>query len=162
MKVAKKKEVDTAVVDEHKKQNDEEVEMDDEEIAETASRMLQEKDKTIADLKKQLNKQKLIYAAPDEDEEPEMSKEDCLKVIGDTNALNYDYAVAVVNLHNRCVENGEDSPLGEDGEAVAELFADIIDRCDGDKTVFPSVYQSMVPADDKQVAAAWAKRYKHN
>lgn len=161
MKVAKKKNVDAAVVDEQTNPNPEE-ELSDEDIADTAARMIRERDEEIANLKKTINKQKLIYAAPSEEEEPEMSKEECLKVIGDTNALNYDYAVAVVNLHNRCVENGEDSPLGEDGEAVAELFADIIDRCDGDKTVFPSVYQSMVPADDKQVAAAWAKRYKHN
>lgn len=137
--------------------NPPEEEMSDEEVAELGARLLSEKDREIASLKKQVNKMKLLSAAPEEEEQT-LTEEECLKVIGDPHSTNYDYAVAAVGLHNIAVEEGRDSPLGEMGQEVADFFQSVIDRCDGDKSVFPSVYQSMIGPDDKAVAMAYKQR----
>lgn len=127
-----------------------EVDMSDEEIAEIAKRELDKKDEEIKKVKKELAKLKLLSNPPEEKEE-KMSKEECIKVIGSDSTCNYDYAVAVVNLHNRYAEDGEPSPLGANGDDVAKFFADVIERCDGDKTKFVSVYQSMIAPDPKEI-----------
>lgn len=137
--------------------NQEQSELTDEEVAELGARLLAEKDKEITSLRKQINKMKLLSSAPDEQEQTP-TEEEYLKVIGNPHTTNYDYAVAAVGLHNIAVKEERDSPLGEMGQEVADFLQSVIDRCDGDKSVFPSVYQSMIGPDDKAVAMAYNKR----
>lgn len=132
-------------------------EMTDIEVGELAAKELQKRDSEIASLKKQLAIAKL-YSKPEEGEEDAiMSKEDCLKVIGDSNTCNYDYANAVCELCDREAEAGKPNPLGENGKQVYDFFKNVIEECDGDKDLFTSIYNSRLAPDDPSVALAYKK-----
>lgn len=132
-------------------------ELDDIEIAELANNELRKKDSEIAKLKKDLAKAKLLSEA--EDEVPEtMSKEDCIRVISDSNTTNYDYAVAVVNLVDNELAEGKANPLGKNGEQVYNFFKDVIDECGDDKSRFTSIYQARIGTDTPQTAMAYRNR----
>lgn len=135
------------------------VELNDVEIAELANNEIKQRDKEIADLKKQLAKAKL-YQQVDDVVEEVPTKEDCLKVIADGRTTNYDYALAVCNLVDACRSEGEQNPLGDDGDEVYDFLRDVIDACDGDKKKFTSIYQAKIGPDDAKVAAAYNKRIK--
>lgn len=135
-----------------------EQELTDIEIAELANKEIKSRDAEIIDLKRQLAKAKLYQEAPESQAEI-MSKEECLDVISNPNSLNYDYARAVIDLVDNCKNNGEPNPLGEDGDEVYNFFVDVIDACEGDKSRFTSIYQAKIGPDDKQVAAAYNKRF---
>ena len=129
--------------------------MTDIEVGELAAKELQKRDSEIASLKKQLAIAKL-YSKPEEGEEDAtMSKEDCLKVIGDSNTCNYDYANAVCELCDREAEAGKPNPLGENGKQVYDFFKNVIEECDGDKDLFTSIYNSRLAPDDPSVALAY-------
>lgn len=131
--------------------------MTDIEVGELAAKELQKRDSEIASLKKQLAIAKL-YSKPEEGEEDAiMSKEDCLKVIGDSNTCNYDYANAVCELCDREAEAGKPNPLGENGKQVYDFFKNVIEECDGDKDLFTSIYNSRLAPDDPSVALAYKK-----
>ena len=131
--------------------------MTDIEVGELAAKELQKRDTEIASLKKQLAIAKL-YSKPEEGEEDAiMSKEDCLKVIGDSNTCNYDYANAVCELCDREAETGKPNPLGENGKQVYDFFKNVIEECDGDKDLFTSIYNSRLAPDDPSVALAYKK-----
>ena len=131
--------------------------MTDIEVGELAAKELQKRDTEIASLKKQLAIAKL-YSKPEEGEEDAiMSKEDCLKVIGDSNTCNYDYANAVCELCDREAEAGKPNPLGENGKQVYDFFKNVIEECDGDKDLFTSIYNSRLAPDDPSVALAYKK-----
>lgn len=141
----------------NEEQNNEQ-ELNDIEIAELANKELKARDAEIEKLKRDLAKAKLYQQATDE--EPElMSKEECVKAISNPSISNYDYAKAVCDLVDNCKANGEANPLGEDGDEVYEFLREVIDNCGGDKSRFPSIYQSMIGADDTKVAAAYNKRF---
>lgn len=135
-----------------------EQELTDIEIAELANNEIKSRDKEIMDLKRQLAKAKLYQQAPDETPVI-MTKEECMKAISNPSINNYDYAVAVCDLVDNCKANGEANPLGEDGDEVYDFFREVIENCNGDKTRFTSIYQSMIGADDTKVAAAYNKRF---
>ena len=131
--------------------------MTDIEVGELAAKELKKRDDEIASLKKQLAIAKL-YSNPKEDEEDvTMSKEDCLKVIGDSNTCNYDYANAVCELCDREAEAGRPNPLGEDGKQVYDFFKNVIEECDGDKDLFTSIYNSRLAPDEPSIALAYKK-----
>ena len=131
--------------------------MTDIEVGELAAKELQKRDTEIASLKKQLAIAKL-YSKPEEGEEDAiMSKEYCLKVIGDSNTCNYDYANAVCELCDREAEAGKPNPLGENGKQVYDFFKNVIEECDGDKDLFTSIYNSRLAPDDPSVALAYKK-----
>lgn len=131
--------------------------MTDIEVGELAAKELQKRDSEIASLKKQLAIAKL-YSKPEEGEEDAtMSKEDCLKVIGDSNTCNYDYANAVCELCDREAEAGKPNPLGENGKQVYDFFKNVIEECDGDKDLFTSIYNSRLAPDDPSVVLAYKK-----
>lgn len=131
--------------------------MTDIEVGELAAKELQKRDSEIASLKKQLAIAKL-YSKPEEGgEDATMSKEDCLKVIGDSNTCNYDYANAVCELCDREAEAGKPNPLGENGKQVYDFFKNVIEECDGDKDLFTSIYNSRLAPDDPSVALAYKK-----
>ena len=131
--------------------------MTDIEVGELAAKELQKRDSEIESLKKQLAIAKL-YSKPEEGEEDTtMSKEDCLKVIGDSNTCNYDYANAVCELCDREAEAGKPNPLGENGKQVYDFFKNVIEECDGDKDLFTSIYNSRLAPDDPSVALAYKK-----
>ena len=132
-------------------------ELTDIEIGELANKEIRKRDSEIAQLKKELAKAKL-YTVATEEKEAVMTKEDCLKVIGDNHTTNYDYANAVVELCDREAELGNPNPLGPDGEKIKKFFADVIEECDGDKSLFPSIYQARLGADEPAIAMAYKKR----
>lgn len=136
------------------------VELNDVEIAELANTEIKQRDKEIADLKKQLARAKL-YQQVDDTVEEVPTKEDCLKVIADSHTTNYDYAVAVCNLVDACRSEGEQNPLGDDGDEIYDFLRETIDACEGDKRKFTSIYQAKIGPDDAKVAAAYNKRIKH-
>lgn len=133
----------------NKQNQEQEQEMDDIEMAELANKELRKRDEEISRLKKELAKAKL-YSQEEETEEPTMSKEECLKVIGDSKTSNYDYAKAVVELCNRCEEEGKPNPLGDDGERVKDFFNECIEDCNGVKGKFTAVYQAKIGEDKTQ------------
>lgn len=131
----------------------EEETLTDEDIAILANKELKKRDEEIASLKKQLAKEKLYSKAPEE--KTVMSKDDCIKVIFDGSSCNYDYAKAVVNLVDIETSEGRVNPLGEDGDAVYELFSNVIKECGDDKDRFTSVYQSKIGQDPSDVSFAY-------
>lgn len=124
----------------------------DEEIAVIANKELRKKDKEIAQLKKEINQLKLLSTA-EESEEPELSREDCIKILNDSHTCNYDYAKAVVALSKLETSEGRPNPLGEEGNEVCDFFEGIIKACDGDKSKFVSLYQANIGPDDPKVSA---------
>ena len=126
------------------------------EIAELANKEMRKKDAEIAKLTKELAKAKLLSVA-EEEETSQVTREECLKVLGDSNTSNYDYAQAVVDLVDIEIAEGRPNPLGRDGEKVQEFFKDVLKECGDDKSRFPAVYQSKIGADDKLIAAAYNK-----
>ena len=148
------------MAEENKKPNEGQEDLSDIEIAELANKKLKEKDAEIAQLKKDLAKEKLLSTAPEEDDEL-MSKEDCIKVITDSRTSNYDYAVAVLDLVDNELSDGKPNPLGKNGEDVYNFLKDTVEECDGDKSRFTSIYQARLGADDPSVAMAFRKRNRN-
>lgn len=129
-------------------------ELDDDEIAKLANKEIKARDAEIAKLKKELAKSKL-YSKVDEDDEKPITEEEVIKILSNPNVSNYDYAQAVVDLCDIRESNGEPNPLGDDedshGEDVYNLFKQVLEECDGDKTKFTAIYQSRLLPDDKKV-----------
>lgn len=148
------------MAEENKKSNEGQEELSDIEIAELANKKLKEKDAEIAQLKKDLAKEKLLSNAPEDDDEL-MSKEECIKVITDSRTSNYDYAVAVLDLVDNELSDGKPNPLGKNGEDVYNFLKDTVEECDGDKSRFTSIYQAKLGADDPSVAMAFRKRNRN-
>lgn len=148
------------MAEENKKPNEGQEELSDIEIAELANKKLKEKDAEIAQLKKDLAKEKLLSNAPEDDDEL-MSKEECIKVITDSRTSNYDYAVAVLDLVDNELSDGKPNPLGKNGEDVYNFLKDTVEECDGDKSRFTSIYQAKLGADDPSVAMAFRKRNRN-
>ncbi len=147
--------------EEIKKQKEEEEanKLSEIEIAELANKELRKKEQEIADLKKQLAKEKL-YSQAEEEEREIPTREDCLKVIGSNKTNNYDYAQAVVDLVDIEKNEGRANPLGKNGDAVYDFFKEVIEECDGDKNLFTSIYQNKLGEDDPQIKLAYNKRKK--
>ena len=136
--------------------NEQELE-DDVEIAELARQELDKRDKEIKKLKKELAQSKLLRE-PQEEQMQVRTKEECLDVILNSSACNYDYAVAVCDLVDIERGAGRPNPLGKDGDKVYDFFDECIASCNGDKTKFPSVYQSKIGNDDAVMFARNKKR----
>lgn len=134
-------------------------EMSDVEIAELANKEIKLRDAKIAELNKELAKAKLYQEAPEPDE-GKMTREECIKVIGDASSSNYDYAGAVVNLVEIEEAEGRPNPLGDEGKEVYQFFKNVLSACDGDKSAFTSVYQSKLKEDDREVTLAYQKAIK--
>lgn len=132
-------------------------ELTDIEVAELANKEIRKRDAEIQQLKRDLAKQKLLSNA-DEEAEEAMSKEECLKILGDPKTTNYDYARAAVALTDIEVEAGRPNPLGENGEDVRNFLAETVEDCDGDPTRFTAIYQAKIGADDPSIAMAYRKR----
>lgn len=126
-------------------------------IAELANKELRKKEEENSKLRRELAQAKLYSLAEDVETEV-MSKEDCIKVIGDSRTSNYDYAEAVVALVDNEKENGKPNPLGKNGEQVYNFFKDVIEECGDDKSRFTSVYQARLGADEPQIAMAYRNR----
>lgn len=137
------------------KENQEELE--DVEIAELANKEIRSKDAEIAKLKKDLAKAKLYSTAEEEEEEP-LTREECIKRLGDSRISNYDYAEAVVGLVDSELSEGRPNPLGKNGEEVYTFFKDVLEECGDDKSRFTSIYQARLGADDPSTAMAYKKR----
>lgn len=131
--------------------------IDDVEIAELANKEITKRDKEIARLNKELAKAKLTYIADDDDEAPEITEKDCLDVIYNKNTCDYDYLKAAVDLYDLETKKGKPHCMGKDADVVAEMFRQVIEACDGDKSRAPAVYQSRVKKDDPEVALAYKK-----
>lgn len=129
------------------------------EIAELANEELLKRGKEIQRLNKEIAKLKLYSEAPEE-EEPNLSRDECLKVLADTNATNYDICKAAVSLHDISEADGEQSPLGKDGKAVRDFLSECLEACGDDKSRFPSVYQAMIGDDPKEIQAGFNARNK--
>lgn len=138
-------------------QQEQQNELSEIEIAELANRKLREKEDEINRLKKELAKEKLLSTASEEDKEPR-TREELLKVIGDDNVSNYDYAEAVCELVDIEKAEGKPNPLYPHGDEVYNFFKSVLDECDGDKSRFPSVYQAKIGADDPSIAMAYNSR----
>ena len=136
-------------------------ELTDIEIAELARQKLNEKDKEIANLKKDLAKQKLLTETPSEDEEDELpTKEECIKTLGSSSTTNYDYAVAVCRLVDIETEEGRPNPLGVNGDEVYKFFKGVIEDCNGDKSRFTSIYQAKIGNDRPEDVRAYTTSKK--
>ena len=132
-------------------------EMEEVEIAELANKEIRSKDAEIAKLKRDLAKAKLYSTAEEEEEEP-LTREECIKRLGDSCTTNYDYAEAVVGLVDLELAEGRPNPLGKNGEEVYNFFKDVIEECGDDKSRFTSIYQARLGADDPSTAMAYKKR----
>lgn len=127
------------------------------EIAELANTELRKKDVELAKLRKELAQAKLYSVV--EDEKPEvLSREECIKRLGNSHITNYDYAEAVCALVDVEKAEGKPNPLGKNGDNVYSFFKDTIEECGDDKSRFPSVYQSRLGNDDAQTAMAYKNR----
>ena len=127
------------------------------EIAELANQELRKKDAELAKLKKELAQAKLYSVA--EDEEPEvLTRDECIKRLGNNRITNYDYAETVCNLVDIEKADGKPNPLGKNGEEVYKFFKDVVEECGDDKSRFPSVYQARLGNDDTQTAMAYKNR----
>ena len=144
------------MADEIKTGNEEE-QLTDIDIAEQANKLLKGKDKEIADLKKQLAQMKLLQQTDDSEEEERMTEEECMAVILNPNASDYDIVDACAKLAGISEERG-DKIFGPHQEEIKEFFEDVIESCNGDKSRFNSVYQSLIGADPKEIAAGFPKR----
>ena len=140
-----------------KENQEEQEEMEDVEIAELANRELRSKNEEIAKLKKDLAKAKLYSTAEEEEEEP-LTREECIKRLGDSRISNYDYAEAVVGLVDCELSEGRPNPLGKNGDEVYAFFKDVLEECGDDKSRFTSIYQARLGADDASTAMAYKKR----
>ena len=132
-------------------------EMEEVEVAELANKEIRKKDAEIAKLKRDLAKAKLYSTAEEEADEP-LTREECIKRLGDSHISNYDYAEAVVGLVELELSEGRPNPLGKNGEEVYTFFKDVIEECGDDKSRFPSIYQARLGADDPSTAMAYKKR----
>lgn len=132
-------------------------EMEEVEIAELANKEIRSKDAEIAKLKRDLAKAKLYSKAEEEEEEP-LTREECVKRLGDSRISNYDYAEAVVGLVDIELAEGRPNPLGKNGDEVYAFFKDVLEECGDDKSRFTSIYQSRLGADDPTTAMAYKKR----
>ena len=132
-------------------------EMEEVEIAELANKEIRSKDAEIAKLKRDLAKAKLYSTAEEEEEEP-LTREECVKRLGDSRISNYDYAEAVVVLVDLELAEGRPIPLGKNGDEVYAFFKDVLEECGDDKSRFTSIYQSRLGADDPTTAMAYKKR----
>lgn len=128
-------------------------------IAELANKELRKKEEEINKLKKELAQSKLYSVAEEEDSEP-MSREECIKVIGDSHTNNYDYAEAVCELVDYELSIGNPNPLGKNGDDVYKFFKDVLEECSDDKSRFASIYQARIGQDDPQIAMAYKNRNK--
>ena len=135
--------------------------LNDVEIAELANKEIKKRDEEIAQLKRDLAKEKL-YSQAEETERETPSREECLKIINNPNVCNYDYAQAVVDLVDVELSEGRQNPLGTNGEMVYDFFKEVIEECEGDKTRFPAIYQAKLPKDDPKVEMAYNKRKQSN
>lgn len=139
--------------------------LSDEEIAELANAEIRKKNEEIAKLKKDLAKAKLYSEAPEESEEL-LSSEEYRKALADSTNTNYDAIYNAVKLCKSIKEEGDTNPydavfhLGEESETVYTFLKNAIDACDGDKSQFISIYQSMLAPDDPKIAAAYRKAQK--
>ena len=141
---------------ENNEQNTQE-EITDDELAVLANKELRKRDEEIKRLKIELNKQKLLSTAEEEEEEP-LSREECIKRLSDGRTTNYEYAEAVIGLVDAELAEGNPNPLGKNGDDVYNFFKDVIEECDGDKSRFTSIYQARLGADDPSIAMAYNKR----
>ena len=132
-------------------------EMEEVEIAELANKEIRSKDAEIAKLKRDLAKAKL-YSTAEEDEEEPLTREECVKRLGDSRISNYDYAEAVVGLVDLELAEGRPNPLGKNGDEVYAFFKDVLEECGDDKSRFTSIYQARLGADDPSTAMAYKKR----
>lgn len=139
--------------------------LSDEEIAELANAEIRKKNEEIAKLKKDLAKAKLYSEAPEESEEL-LSSGEYRKALSDSTNTNYDAIYNAVKLCESIKEEGNANPydavfhLGEESENVYTFLKNAIDVCDGDKSQFISIYQSMLAPDDPKIAAAYRKAQK--
>ena len=129
------------------------------EIAELANQELKKKNAEIAKLKRELAQKKLYSTATDE-EETLMSREECINVISDPNAINYDYAESVCRLVDIELDEGHANPLGEDGQDVYDFFKEVLEECGDDKSRFTAIYQARIGADDKTAVMAYKNATK--
>lgn len=140
--------------------------LSDEEIAELANAEIRKKNEEIAKLKKDLAKAKLYSEAPEGSEEL-LSSEEYRKALSDNTNTNYDVAYNAVKLCEAFKEEGNTNPydtvfkLGEESEDVYTFLKNAVDACDGDKSQFVSIYQSMLAPDDPKIAAAYRKAQKN-
>lgn len=140
-------------------QQEQQGELSEIEIAELANRKLREKEDEINRLKKELAKEKLLSTAVEE-ERPKRSKEELLKIVTSDNGsvCDYDKIEALCDIADIEKENGRQNPFGAQGDDVVNFLRSVIDECDGDKTIFHSIYQSKIGADDPQIAMAYNSR----
>lgn len=140
-----------------KKLTEEAAKLSDLDIAELANKELKRKELEIAKLKKELAQAKLYSVA--EDEEPKvLTREECIKQLGNNRITNYDYAETVCNLVDIEKADGKSNPLGKNGEEVYKFFKDVIEECGDDKSRFPSIYQARLGNDPTQTAMAYKNR----
>lgn len=128
-------------------------------IAELANKELRKKEEEINKLKKELAQTKLYSTADEEEEEP-LSRDEYIKIIGDSHTSNYDYAEAVCGLVDYELSIGNQNPLGKNGDDVYKFFKDVLEECNDDKSRFASVYQARIGQDDPQIAMAYKNRNK--
>lgn len=145
------------LADEAKKIEEEAKKLSDIEIAELANKALKEKDAELNATRRELAKAKL-YSTADDEEVELPSKEDCIKIIGDSRTENYDYAQAVCDLVDIELSEGRPNPLGKNGDEVYNFFKDVIEECGDDKSRFVSIYQSRIGNDPSEIAMAYNKR----
>lgn len=136
---------------------EQEIEMNDDELAVLANKEIRKRDDEIRKLKLELNKAKLLSTA-EEEKESDVTIDDCRKAIFDSHINAYDYASAVVSLIELEEADGKENPYGKDTDDLKQLFKNVIDACEGDKSKFIPLYQASVAPDDKQVSAAYGKK----
>lgn len=148
----------TKKVDEKDDEKDDDgANLSDLEIAELANAELRKKDAELAKVRKELAQAKL-YSIAEEEETESLSREECIKRLGNNRITNYDYAKAVIALVDIEKEDGKPNPLGKNGEEVYTFLKDVLDECGDDKSRFTSIYQSLIGNDDAQIAMAYSKR----
>lgn len=131
--------------------------LSDIEIAELANKELKLRNERIATLEKELAVQKL-YSVADDGTPEVLTREECIKKLGDSHITNYDYAQTVVNLVDVEKANGRQNPLGSNGENVYTFFKNVIEECGDDKSRFTSIYQARLGSDDPSITMAYNKR----
>lgn len=140
------------------KNNEQEQELTDIEIAELANKELKNKEAEIVKLKKELAKQKLYSKYDEEDDTPKLTKEQNLELINNPNVCDYDRMEAFCNLSDIEIEEKGVSSFGPQAEEITSFIRGCLEDCEGDKSKFHSIYQARIGNDSPEIAFAYSKR----
>lgn len=145
-------------------EEEENVNIDDIDIAEQASKIISEKDKKINSLMKQVAQMKLLQEAPVEDNVvEERTAEEAMKDFYKPSASNYDVMKAfydTIKANEREGISNDNIGSPEEISKVIFFLDEVFEACGDDKNSFNAYYQAMLSEDEPSDRQAYLKATK--